>query len=529
MTNRDSQTPEYLNNPEYLNRVQKLRDLVNCGVEAYPHRFAISHTLQQVRADFEQTELGDSESALVDAPPLVRAAGRLILLRAMGKNSFGQIQEGGQQLQVMFTRNESELVGYLEEKGKESHYKALDRRLDLGDLIGIEGSLFRTQRGELTLFARKTTLLAKALLPMADKYEGLVDKETRYRKRWLDLISHQEVLKTFQMRSQITHLVRENFEENGFIEVETPILQTMYGGANAEPFTTHLNALDQEMYLRISLEISLKKLLVGGFSKIFEIGKIFRNEGIDKSHNPEFTMCEAYASLWDYRDMMRFVENLFEGICRKIHGKTEIFIGEKLIDFKAPWRRLTMSEAIKEHTSIDAEQLTTEMLRDHLLKKTTTDPQKAAKLPRGLLINALFEQLVEPHLIQPTHILDHPVETTPLCKWHRDPKSQELGLVERFESFVNGQEMCNAYSELNDPQLQKQHLLEQMSLKESGDKEAHPMDEEFVEALCYGMPPAGGIGIGIDRLIMLLTNSHSIRDVLFFPLMRAETEAGKEH
>lgn len=527
MTNRDPKQAEYLNNPEYLNRLQKLRELINAGVEPYPHRFPISHTLEQVRIDFEDQPLGNSEAALADSPPHIRAAGRLILQRAMGKNTFGQIQETGQKLQIMFTRDESELIGYNEEKGGESHHKALEKRLDLGDFIGVEGTLFRTQRGELTLFARKVTLLAKALLPLADKYDGLVDKEARYRKRWLDLISHPDVLKVFQKRSKITGLLRNYFCENGFLEVETPILQTIYGGANAEPFTSHLNALDQEMYLRISLEISLKKLLVGGFSKVFEIGKIFRNEGIDKSHNPEFTMCEAYASFWDYRDMMRFVENLFEDLCRELHSGTQIRIGDQLIDFKTPWRRLTMIEAIGEYAQIEVEQLQTEQLRDALCEKSGYDSLKASRLSRGLLINALFEQLVEHQLVQPTHILDHPVETTPLCKWHRNEKEAKQGLVERFESFINGQEICNAYSELNDPQLQKQLLQQQMDCKEAGDKEAHPMDEEFVEALCHGMPPAGGIGIGIDRLVMLLTNSHSIRDVLFFPLMRSETEAAK--
>lgn len=523
MPNLDPQTPEYLQNPEYLNRLAKLRDLKDLGIDLYPHRFAISHTLEQVRGQFSSHPLGDSRAAQEGATVAAKLAGRLILRRPMGKNTFAQIQEGAEQLQLMFAKNITELEGYSSEPGRDTPYRCLEKHLDLGDLIGAEGHLFFTQRGELTLFVQKVTLLAKALLPLPDKYSGLIDKELRYRKRWLDLISHPDVYRSFLVRSKLLRHVREHFHQHGFTEVETPILQSIYGGANAKPFHTHLNALDQEMFLRISLEIPLKKLLVGGFSKVYEIGKVFRNEGIDKTHNPEFTELEAYAALWDYRDMMRFVEHLFETLCRGLHATTNIAIGEHLVDFKTPWRRWTMRQAILEIAQIDVEEMSESQLRAFLLEKTACGPEKLTNLPKGLLISEVFEELVQPHLIQPTHILDHPVETTPLCKWHRDVRLQEQGLVERFESFVAGQEICNAYSELNDPQVQKEHLLGQCALKEAGDEEAHPLDEEFIEAMCQGMPPASGIGIGIDRMVMLLTNTHSIKDVLFFPLMRSET------
>lgn len=525
MPNFNPQAPEYFQNPEYLNRLAKLQELRTAGVDPYPHRFAISHTLEQVRGQFSDQPLGDSQAAQEGTTIKAKIAGRLVLRRPMGKNTFAQIQEGGEQLQLMFAKDKTELTGYQPDVGGESHYRSLDKHLDLGDLIGVEGHLFFTLRGELTLFVYTVTLLAKALLPLPDKYSGLTDKELRYRKRWLDLISHGEVYRSFLVRSQLIRHVREHFHEHGFTEVETPVLQSIYGGASAKPFQTHLNALDQEMFLRISLEIPLKKLLVGGFTKVFEIGKVFRNEGIDKTHNPEFTELEAYAALWDYRDMMRFVEHLFETLCKNLHQSTNITVGEYQIEFKAPWRRWTMRQSILEVAQVDVDEMTDDQLRAHLLEKTAAGPEKSSALPRGLLINEIFEELVEPHLIQPTHILDHPVETTPLCKWHRDVQGRERGLVERFESFVAGQEICNAYSELNDPQVQKQHLLGQRALKEAGDDEAHPLDEEFIEALCQGMPPAGGIGIGIDRMIMLLTNTHSIRDVLFFPLMRSESES----
>ncbi|MFI5334071.1 MAG: amino acid--tRNA ligase-related protein, partial [Chlamydiales bacterium] len=297
----------------------------------------------------------------------------------------------------------------------------------------------------------------------------------------------------------------------------------LYGGAEAKPFITHLHALHQDMYLRIALELSLKKLVVGGMEKVFEIGKIFRNEGIDRTHNPEFTMLEAYAAYWDYFDMMSFTEKLFEELALDLHGTTKIRTSDGVeIDLKTPWKRLTMKESIKLYGKIDIDTLSDEKMRTLLREKSTLTPKQIDALSRGLLISHLFQDLVEPHLIQPHHIIDHPIETTPLCKLHRDPKMRLEMVVERFESFINGSEMCNSYSELNDPELQRKLLLQQAEKRLKGDEEAHPLDEEFIEAICQGMPPTAGVGIGIDRLVMLLTSAPTIKEVLFFPLTRPE-------
>ena len=363
---------------------------------------------------------------------------------------------------------------------------------------------------------------------MADKHAGLADKELRYRKRWLDLITNPDVADVFRMRTRILRLVRDYFENFNFLEVETPVLQSIYGGAEARPFVTKLNALDQEMFMRISLEIPLKKLIVGGMNRVYEIGRVFRNEGIDRTHNPEFTMLEAYASYWDYNDMMSFVENLFEKLALELHGTTKITIGHEDIgdgtivelDLKAPWKRMTMKECVKVYGGIDVDTLSDEQMRTMLKESGEIDPKKLPKLSRGLLIASMFEVYGEKHLIQPHHIIDHPIETTPLCKPHRNPKEKAEGLVERFESFILCREICNSYSELNDPEIQRALLVEQTKRRDDGDEEASPFDEEFMESICQGMPPTGGLGIGIDRMVMILTNTHSIRDVLFFPWMK---------
>ena len=334
--------------------------------------------------------------------------------------------------------------------------------------------------------------------------------------------------KNFGSGLKFLRLIRAYFEEHSFLEVETPVLQSIYGGAEARPFVTKLNALDEEMFLRISLEIPLKKLIVGGMDRVYEIGRVFRNEGIDRNHNPEFTLMEAYAAYWDYNDMMHFVENLFEKLALELHGTTKVMIGDPEesekqieIDLKAPWKRMTMKESLKVYGKLDPDSMDDAQIGRLLKESGHVEQNKLDKLSsRGLLIAALFEVYVEPHLIQPHHITDHPIETTPLCKPHRNKADREEGLVERFESFILTQEICNAYSELNDPEIQRRLLLEQAERREKGDEEASPFDEEFLEAICQGMPPTGGIGIGIDRLIMILTNTHSIRDVLFFPWMK---------
>lgn len=509
---------------EYQARLEKLGDLRAAGIEPYPHKFSSSMALAGVAAKWQHESLGDYEAAGQRTTPSLQVSGRLVLMRAMGKNMFANIQDDTGRLQLMFARDFTSVTGY-QAQGDMSACKLIEKKFDLGDIIGVKGHLFHTQKGELTLLVHETTLLCKSLLPLADKHAGLSDKQMRYRKRWLDMISRSDVVDTFKKRSQIIKELRSFFYDYDFMEVETPILQNTYGGAQAKPFTTHLNALDQSMYLRISLEIPLKKLLVGGLPKVFEIGKVFRNEGIDRTHNPEFTMVEAYAANWDYYDMMDFVEQLFERLCKVIFGSTQVLYEGQVISFAAPWKKLSMTQAIKDYADFDAQEATLEQMRAYLIAKAHCEPDELKGLTRGLLIARLFEELAEPHLIQPTHIIDHPIETTPLCKPHRDPNLHKQGLVERFESFILGGEICNAYSELNDPVLQRRLLEEQALAKESGDEEAHPMDEEFLEAICQGMPPAGGIGIGIDRLVMLLSNCHSIRDVLFFPLMRSETHS----
>jgi lysyl-tRNA synthetase class 2 len=520
--------PEYHQQEEFQNRTRKLTEIRQAHVEPYPYKYTPTNTALQLNQQFNQVDIGHSDDAAAGTTEPVCVAGRLVLFRSMGKNAFAHLQDETGRIQIMFNRDITQVTGYQPE-GQEADttpYKFIEKKIDLGDIIGVEGHLFRTQKGELTIFAKQITLLCKTLLPLADKHSGLTDKELRYRKRWLDLISHPEVSQLFRIRTHILQEIRNYFQDNQFLEVETPILQSIYGGAEARPFQTVLHALDQEMFLRISLEIPLKKLIVGGMHRIYEIGRVFRNEGIDRNHNPEFTLLEAYAAYWDYHDMMKLVENLFERLALDLYGTTLVPYtspdGQETfhIDMKTPWRRMTMKESLKHYANLDVDTLSDEHMREMLKESGHCDVKKLMNLNHGLLIAALFEVFVEPHLIQPHHIYDHPIETTPLCKPHRDPKLRAEGLVERFESFVLAQEICNAYSELNDPELQRRLLEQQAQRREAGDEEASPLDEEFIEAICQGMPPTGGIGIGIDRLIMIMTNSHSIRDVLYFPWMK---------
>ncbi len=520
---------EYEKHEEFQNRIRKLQEIKDLGIEPYPHHFKPTHLAHPLHLQYKENILGHSEDAAAGTTESVCVAGRLVLFRAMGKNIFAHIQDTTGRIQVMFNRDLTQVQGYEstpDVADAPTHLKVIEKKFDLGDILGIEGNLFLTQKGELTIFAKKVTLLCKTLLPLAEKHSGLHDKEIRYRKRWLDLISNDEVRDTFQKRSKILSQIRKYFEEQGFIEVETPVLQSIYGGAEAKPFITKLNALDQEMFLRISLEIPLKKLIVGGMDKVFELGRVFRNEGIDRTHNPEFTLLEAYASYWDYNDMMRCMENLVEKLALELHGTTQLKVlsaetgEEAIIDVKAPWKRLTMKESIIQYAGIDVDTLSDEELYKILIDCGHIETKKVKNFSRGLMIAALFEHKVEPHLIQPHHITDHPIETTPLCKPHRNKAEREKGIVERFESFIMGGEFSNAYTELNDPVIQKQLLEDQVKRRESGDEEANPFDHEFVEAISQGMPPTGGIGIGIDRLVMLLTQSTSIRDVLLFPWMK---------
>jgi lysyl-tRNA synthetase, class II len=526
-TNHPIRKPEYHTHEEFENRSRKLAEIREMGIDPYPHKFPRTDPIRDLLKEHESGDVGKSDDAAAGKTPHVSVAGRLVLFRPMGKNTFGHIQGQTGRIQVMFNRDLTDVEGLsLPESDGPSPWKQIEKKLDLGDIIGIEGHLFRTNKGELTVFAKKFTLLSKTLLPLADKHSGLHDKETRYRKRWLDLISNPEAHSAFGQRSRILHLIRQFMHKENFMEVETPVLQSVYGGAEARPFETHLNALEQDMYMRISLEIPLKKLIIGGMHRVFEIGRVFRNEGIDRNHNPEFTMLEAYSAYWDYYDMMELIENMFEFIALDLYGTTKIPAKlpqseeEITLDMKTPWPRLTMKEAIKKFGHMDADSLSDEEMSSMLLESGHIAPEKLKTMNRGLLIAALFEVFAEPYLIQPHHIIDHPIETTPLCKPHRKPKEKEGGLVERFESFILGNEISNAYTELNDPELQRELLEQQALRRERGDPEASPLDEEFLEAICQGMPPTAGIGIGIDRMIMILTNTHSIRDVLLFPWMK---------
>lgn len=514
--------PHYHTQEEYQNRLRKLEELRALGIDPYPHSSQTPKKAQALAIANEGKEAGHYEEAASKKGEHVFLSGRLVLFRPMGKNIFAQIQDETGRIQVLFNREHTHLHGFTPTE-EWSALKILEKKLDLGDILGIEGFLFRTQKGELTVFAHTVTLLSKSLLPLPDKHSGLSDKGVLYRKRWLDLIVHPDSMERFRLRSRILFSIRRYFEKHDFEEVETPILQTLYGGAEARPFTTHLNALHQDMYLRIALEINLKKLVVGGMQRVFEIGKVFRNEGIDRTHNPEFTMVEAYAAGWDYTDMLVFTEKLFEKIALELFGDTKFTAATgQEIDLKTPWRRMTMKESIEHYASLSPDKMSDGDLKAHLKAHTSLDPKEIDKAPRGILIGMLFAELVEKHLIQPHHILDHPIETTPFCKLHRDPALKKERFVERFESFILGTEFCNSYSELNDPVLQRELLLLQAEARAQGNPEAAPLDEEFIEAICQGMPPTGGVGIGIDRLVMLFTKAPSIRDVLFFPLMRPE-------
>src|SRR5581483_1131288 len=393
--------PDYHHHEEFINRTQKLAEIKEMGIDPYPPKFDPSATPGELNAQWEGKELGHSEEAGEGKTEKASVAGRLVLFRAMGKNAFAHIQDETGRIQIMFNRDLTLVEGF-HPTPEMSAIKFIEKKLDLGDIIGVEGNLFRTQKGELTLFAKRVVILCKTLLPLPDKHSGISDKGVRYRKRWLDLIANPDVVHVFQLRSRIQKLIREYCGRFGFIEVETPVLQNAYGGAEARPFITELNALDQEMFLRISLELPLKKLIVGGLLKVFEMGKVFRNEGIDRTHNPEFTMLEAYAAYWDYNDMMVFTENLFEEIALKLFDTTKLTFSsetgaERTIDLKAPWKRISMVDSIRLYGEIDAENLNDDQIRKILLDVGTLDPKAVNSAPRGKLIAYLFEEFVEKH------------------------------------------------------------------------------------------------------------------------------------
>lgn len=479
-------------------REKKLELLRKVGINPYPYSFKAAILANELQKKYSKLK---NEQKTTDS---YKVAGRIIIIRDIGKIVFISLQDSSGKIQIVLQENETP-------KDKIDFIKKF---IDLGDYIGVSGTIFRTKRGELSVLAKDIQILSKAIKPLPEKWHGLKDKEERYRKRYLDLIINPEVKEVFLKREKILDLIREFLKSKSFIEVDTPYLQSVYGGAEARPFTTHLHALNIKLYLSISPELYLKRLIIGGMDKVFTIARNFRNEGIDKWHNPEFTMMEIYQSYADYNDMMELFEDVCEFTCKKLHGTTKIEYQGQYIDFKKPWKRITLADAIKKYAKIDV----LEMKEKELLKFVKSNKIKYKDTSWGLLVQAVFEHYCEKELIQPTFIIDHPKETTPLCKVHRkDPR-----LIERFEPFCMGAELGNAYSELNDPYIQKEHFIEQEKRLKQGDEEAHPNDLEFVEALNYGMPPTGGIGLGIDRFIMLLTNSSSIRDVIFFPFMKPE-------
>jgi len=474
-------------------RLKKLEDLKGLSINAYPYRFDRTHSSAQILKQFKDaTDQHSKES--------VSTAGRIMALRRMGKISFAHLQDHHGKIQAFFSEGELKNFDLL-------------KKFDIGDFIGVQGPVFKTKAGEITVFAKKFEMLAKAIRPLPEKYHGLKDTELRYRKRYLDLVMNPDVKDVFVKRTVIMDTFRSVLNKDGYLEVDTPVLSTMYGGANARPFSSHLHALNTKVYMRISPELFLKRLIVGGFDKVFEFSKDFRNEGIDKSHNPEFTIMEAYMAYGDLTDMMDLVEDTLSACAKALHGSTTATFGNHVIEFKKPFARMTMEEAIKIHANVDVTKLPDRELFD---LRTTYNIEIKGDITRGIMIQQLFEELVEDKLIQPTMIIEHPQESTPLAKISRKDPSK----VERFELFIAGMEIANAYSELNDPIRQRFLLEEQAKQLRGGNEEAHPMDEDFVEAMEYGMPPTGGIGIGIDRVAMIMLNQPSIRDVILFPFMK---------
>jgi len=477
----------------------KLDEIRNLGIDPYPYKYCVEDYSAEIieklghRQDFEEKQFP------------VKMAGRIMSMRGHGKVGFGHIQDSTGRIQIYVRRNE---IG-------EEIYDQLYKKLDVGDIIGIEGWVFRTRTEELTIHVKKLTLLTKSLRPLPEKWHGLKDKETRYRQRYVDLIVNDEVKKVFLARTKIIKTIRNFLDSRGFIEVETPVLQPIYGGANARPFITHHNALDVDFYLRIADELYLKRVIVGGIDRVYEIAKDFRNEGIDRDHCPEFTMLELYQAYADYEDMMNLTEEMVSCVAQELYGTTTITYQEKEIDLAPPWRRISMLDSIAEALGTDITDMSAEDLTK-LAKKHDLEIQ--GEMSRGKFINLFFEEFVEEGLIQPTLITDYPIEISPFAKKKRDDDS----LTERFEIFIGGSEMGNAFSELNDPIDQRERFLDQARQKEAGDEEAHMMDEDFLRALEYGMPPTGGLGMGIGRLVMLLTDMPSLRDVILFPQMRPE-------
>ena len=485
--------------------LQKLKDL---GINCYPADvFPVNTTANAIKNGYED---GKELKVVI--------AGRIMSRRIMGKASFAELQDSSGKIQLYVNRDE-----VCEGEDKTMYNQVFKKLLDIGDILGIEGSVFKTKVGEISVMVKEITILSKSLKPLplpkldadGNIYDAFTDPEKRYRQRYVDLVVNPDVKEAFVKRTQLTNSMRNYLNNKGYMEVETPILQPIYGGAAARPFKTHHNTLDMDLYLRIANELYLKRLVVGGFDGVYEFSKDFRNEGMSRFHNPEFTQMELYVAYKDYNWMMCLVEEMVEKIAVDLHEKTDLKVGEHTISFKKPWKRLTMYEAIEEHTGVDISQMNEGELKETAKNLGITIDKS---MGRGKLIDEIFGEKCEKNIIQPTFITDYPVEMSPLAKKHRITE----GLVERFEAICNGKELCNAFSELNDPIDQRERFKEQLELAKKGDEEAMVLDEDFLRAIEYGMPPTAGLGIGIDRLAMIMTNSASIQDVLFFPQMKQE-------
>ncbi len=494
------------------NSLQELRKL---GINPYPAKeYKTTHFSTEIKKQFDPEKENLKEVVL---------AGRIMSRRIMGKASFAEIQDSEGRIQIYVNRDE-----ICPGEDKTLYNTVFKKLLDIGDFIGIKGYVFKTQVGETSIHVNEITVLSKSLKPLpivkekdGKVYDAFSDPEMRYRQRYVDLVVNPEVRETFRKRTVLMQTIRDFFNGFGYLEVDTPVLQPIPGGAAASPFVTHHNALDIPLYLRIANELYLKRLIVGGYEGVYEFSRNFRNEGMDRTHNPEFTALEIYVAYKDYNWMMNFTAEMVEKVAVALHGKTEVQVGDKIIDFKRPYKKVTMADAIKEHTGFDISGKSEEQLREICDKLNV---EHDASMGKGKLIDEIFGEKCEHNYIQPTFIIDYPVEMSPLCKKHRTNPE----LTERFELFVNGHELANAYSELNDPIDQRERFEEQLKLQEKGDDEAMYIDYDFIRALEYGMPPTSGMGIGIDRLTMMMTNSPSIQDVLFFPQMKPEKKPEKD-
>ena len=505
---------EHLSEQELVRRenLQKIKDL---GIDPYPPaKFPVSHLAKEIKDRYEEGMEGFEAVCL---------AGRLMMKRIMGKASFAELQDSSGRIQLYISRDD-----ICPDEDKTMYNTVFKKLMDIGDYIGIKGFIFKTKVGETSVHVTELVMLSKSLKPLpivktkvdpetgeTKTYDAFTDPDLRYRQRYVDLVVNPKVRSIFKTRTKVVTEMRRYFDKQGWLEVETPILQPIHGGAAARPFKTHHNTLDMELYMRIANELYLKRLIVGGFDGVYEIGKMFRNEGMDRSHNPEFTSMEIYVAYKDYHWMMEMVEELLHQIAVAVLGSAKATVGGETIDFTPPFRRLSMIDAIKEYAEVDVEDMDEDDLRRvcrdlHI----SVDPS----MGKGKLIDEIFSEKVEDHLIQPTYITDYPIEMTPLAKKHRD----KPGLVERFELFINRNEIANAYTELNDPIDQRERLYDQLKLAERGDDEAMALDQDFLRAMEYGMPPMSGLGIGIDRLVMLLNNQTSIQEVIFFPQMKKE-------